>query len=91
MSDSSTGNAIGASEHNARMDAEPLQNLTAESGGVGRWLLTVVMPPREETYTWNKFGKSGESKKLWYLLVSDDGEQYCEGSYMNGERTKGHN
>lgn len=63
------------------MDAEPLQNLTQQSGGVGRWLVTVVMPPREVTYNWNKGGKSGEGKKLQYLLVSQDGAQYCEGIY----------
>ena len=63
------------------MDAEPLQNLTEQSGGVGRWLVTVVMPPQEVTYSWNKGGKSGEGKKLQYLLVSNDGAQYCEGSY----------
>ena len=63
------------------MDAEPLQNLTEQSGGVGRWLVTVVMPPREVIYTWNKGGKSGQGKRLEYLLVSEDGAQYCEGSY----------
>ena len=63
------------------MDAEPLQNLTEQSGGVGRWLVTVVMPPREVIYSWNKGGRSGEGKKLQYLLVSQDGAQYCEGSY----------
>ena len=63
------------------MDAEPLQTLTEQSGGVGRWLLTVVMPPKEVIYNWNKGGKSGEGKKLQYLLVSEDGAQYCEGSY----------
>ena len=63
------------------MDAEPLQNLTEQSGGVGRWLVTVVTLPQEVTYSWNKGGKSGEGKKLQYLLVSNDGAQYCEGSY----------
>ena len=63
------------------MDAEPLQNLTEQSGGVGRWLVTVVMPPREIVYKWSKGGKSGEGKRLLYLLVSEDGAQYCEGSY----------
>ena len=63
------------------MDAEPLQTLTEQSGGVGRWLLTVVMPPKEVIYNWNRGGKSGEGKKLQYLLVSEDGAQYCEGSY----------
>ena len=63
------------------MDAEPLQNLTEQSGGVGRWLVTVVMPPREVIYSWNKAGKSGEGKKSQYLLVSEDGAQYCEGIY----------
>ena len=63
------------------MDAEPLQNLTEQSGGVGRWLVAVVTPPQEVTYSWNKGGKSGEGKKLLYLLVSKDGTQYCEGSY----------
>ena len=63
------------------MDAEPLQNLTEQSGGVGRWLVTVVMPPREVIYTWNMGGKSGQGKRLEYLLVSEDGAQYCEGSY----------
>ena len=63
------------------MDTEPLQTLTEQSGGVGRWLLTVVMPPQEVTYKWNRGGKSGEAKKLQYLLVSEDGAQYCEGSY----------
>ena len=46
------------------MDAEPLQNLTQQSGGVGRWLVTVVMPPREVTYNWNKGGKSGEGAEI---------------------------
>ena len=63
------------------MDTEPLQNLTVQSGGVGRWLVTVVMPPREVVYSWNKGGKSGEGKKLQYLLVSEDCAQYCEGVY----------
>ena len=63
------------------MEAEPLQNLTEQSGGVGRWLVTVVMPPQEVTYNWNKGGKSGEGKRLQYLLVSEDAAQYCEGSY----------
>ena len=63
------------------MDAEPLQNLIEQSGGVGRWLVTVVMPPREDIYSWNKGGKSGEGKRLKYLLVSEDAAQYCEGSY----------
>ena len=63
------------------MDAESLQTLTEQSGGVGRWLVTVVMPPREVIYTWNKGGKSGQGKRLEYPLVSEDGAQYCEGSY----------
>ena len=63
------------------MEAEPLQNLTEQSGGVGCWLVTVVMPPREVTYNWSKGGKSGTGKRLQYLLVSEDGAQYCEGSY----------
>ena len=63
------------------MDTEPLQTLTEQSGGVGRWLLTVVMPPQGVTYNWDRGGKSGEAKKSQYLLVSEDGAQYCEGSY----------
>ena len=63
------------------MDAEPLQNLTEQSGGVGRWLVIVGMNPREVTYKWNKGGKSGEGKKLEYLLVSEDAAQYCEGIF----------
>ena len=63
------------------MEAEPLQNLTEQSAGVGRWLLTCTMPPQEVTYTWNKGGRSGEGRKLQYQLVSEDGTQYCEGSY----------
>ena len=63
------------------MDAEPLQNLTEQSGGVGRWLVIVGMDPREVIYKWNKGGKSGEGKKLEFLLVSEDASQYCEGMY----------
>ena len=63
------------------MDAEPLQNFTEQSGGVGRWLVPCVMPPREVTYNWSKHGKSGEGKQLLLLLVSEDATQYCEGSY----------
>ena len=63
------------------MSAEPLQNLTEQSGGIGRWQLTVVMPSREHTYSWSKGGKSGEGKRLQFLLVSEDGAYYCEGSY----------
>ena len=63
------------------MNAEPLQNLTEQSGGVGRWLVIVGMNPREVTYKWNKGGKSGEGKKLEFLLVSEDASQYCEGMY----------
>ena len=63
------------------MDAEPLQNLTEQSGGVGRWLVIVGTNPREVTYKWNKGGKSGEGKKLEFLLVSEDAAQYCEGIY----------
>ena len=63
------------------MEAEPLQNLTEQSGGVARWLVTVVMPPQEVKYNWNKGGKSGEGKKLQYMLASEDGAQYCEGIY----------
>ena len=68
------------------MDAEPLQNLTEQSGGVGCWLVTVVMPPREVIYTWNKGGKSGPGKTSEYLLVSEDDAQYCEGRYMRKEK-----
>ena len=63
------------------MEAEPLQNLTEQSAGVGSWLVTCVMPPQEVTYTWNKGGRSGEGRKLQFLLVSQDGTQYCEGCY----------
>ena len=63
------------------MEAEPLQNLTEQSGGVGRWLVIVGMSPREVIYKWNKGGKSGEGKKLEFLLVSEDASQYCEGVY----------
>ena len=63
------------------MDAEPLQNLTEQSAGVGRWLVSCVMPPREVTYNWNNNGKSGEGKKLLLFLVSENATQYCEGSY----------
>ena len=63
------------------MDAEPLQNLTEQSAGVGSWLVTCAMPPQEVTYTWNKGGRSGEGRKLQFLLVSQDGTQYCEGCY----------
>ena len=73
------------------MDAEPLQNLTEQSGGVGRWLVIIGMSPREVTYKWNKGGKSGEGKRLQYPSVSEDGAQYCEGSYKRiWEGTKGH-
>ena len=73
------------------MDAEPLQNLTEQSGGVGRWLVIVVMPPREVIYTWNKWGKYWEGKRLEYLLPSEDGAQYCEWELQaNWEGTKGH-
>ena len=63
------------------MDTRPLQNLIEQSGGVGRWLVIVGMSPREVTYKWNKGGKSGEGKKLEFLLVSEDAAQYCEGMY----------
>ena len=63
------------------MGAEPLQNFAEQSGWVGRWLVIVVMAPREVIYTWNKGGKSGQGKRLEYLLVSEDGAQYCDGSY----------
>ena len=63
------------------MEAEPLQNLTEQSAGVGSWLVTCAMPPQEVTYTWNKGGRSGEGRKLQFLLVSQDGTQYCEGCY----------
>ena len=39
------------------------------------------MPPQEVKYNWNKGGKSGEGKKLQYILASEDGAQYCEGIY----------
>ena len=57
------------------MDTEPLQNLTEQSGGVCRWLLTIVGLPQEVKYNWNKGGKSGQGKRLEYLLVSEDGAQ----------------
>ena len=63
------------------MEAEPLQNLTEQSAGVGSWLVTCATPPQEVKYTWNKGAKSGEGRKLQFLLVSQDGTQYCEGCY----------
>ena len=63
------------------MEAEPLQNLTEQSAGVGRWLLTCTMAPQDIKYNWNKGGRSGEGRKLQWQLVSEDGTQYCEGSY----------
>ena len=63
------------------MDTEPLQHLTEQSAGVGNWMLTLVSEPREVEYTWNKAGKSGNGRKLEYILMSEDDTQYCEGIY----------
>ena len=63
------------------MDTEPLQHLTEQSAGVGKWMLKVVHEPREIDYTWSKGSVSGTGRKLEYNLVSDDSSQYCEGIY----------
>ena len=63
------------------MDTEPLQHLTEQSAGVGCWMLKLVNEARESEYKWNKGNNSGTGRKLEYVLVSEDGAQYCEGVY----------
>ena len=70
------------------MDTEPLQHLTEQSAGVGIWILAVASGPRDLEYTWNKSQKSGKGRKLEYVLLSEDGEQYCEGVYKKGGKER---
>ena len=63
------------------METEPLQHLTEQSARVGSWMLAVASDPREVEYAWNKGEKSGKGRKLEYVLISEDGTQYCEGIY----------
>ena len=63
------------------MDTEPLQHLTEQSAGVINLMLKVDSEPRESEYKWNKGSASGTGRKLEYVLVSEDGTQYCEGIY----------
>ena len=44
-------------------------------------MLILVSDPRDSEYNWTKRGASGTGRKLEYVLVSEDGTQYCEGVY----------
>ena len=63
------------------MATEPLRALTEQSAGVGAWLVRVATEPEDSLYTWQKQGRSGKGRKFGLLLVSQDSEEYCKGTF----------
>ena len=63
------------------MATEPLRALTEQSAGVGAWMVRLATEPEESEYTWQKHTRSGKGRKLEFLLVSEDSEEYCMGTF----------
>ena len=62
------------------MANEPaLQELTAHSASIGRWLLTICGDLREVEYVYTWRGETKTGKKVVATLVSADSDQYCLG------------
>ena len=71
------------------MATEPLRALTEQSAGVGAWLVRVATEPEDSLYTWQKQGRYGKGRKFELLLVSQDSEEYCKGTFKRmGKETK---
>ena len=66
---------------NVVMATEPLRALTEQSAGVGAWMVRVATEPEQSEYTWQKQGRSGKGCKFECLLVSEDSEEYCMGTF----------
>ena len=69
-----------APEQGAEKDFQPLRELTPQSAGIGKWLLSIPEEPLMWEYEFSANGRKIKGKRLEAILVSKDATAYCVGA-----------